>query len=453
MGDELGLPEVPASLDVLAAFLLEIDAPLPAGQLDGMSLQDADWRPSLQNGLLGDSLFLSGGANDTEASEEDATPPSPRDGVLVSRQRAYRERKKATRCELHALAAALAVQLVALQSRGVQATGTVSGWRGVALRQLKRRQETEGLNRMLRAQIRHHRGLALQLVETLRSRVSALPSTRSLELLSARPRKPVMVLDDAERSLIETLRGELAGMYVCADEILGASAMPQLGPGMDHSTRHGHQRDYHSGTKYVEFAEAQAVPFGLSDAVYAMHKATPILLGKECEPVVVAFPESPFEFAAKFQFTSAVNAAVQYESMFVSKAVEDKGRWLFVWRGRSREISATTPHASPSSSTGAIFLDEGWGTAREFPGGSDDQSTGTILEFYSRTRSVHSSPSVPTSARLDEYLREIVTSAANEAAKLSQAMENVLVDDMAALSISRRAETGFPLVNGNDAAL
>lgn len=442
MCDERGLPEASASLDALASFLLEIDAPLAADPLDGLPLPDADWRPSLQSGTTSDADgFLGGGANGTEVSEEDA---APREDTLVSRQRAYRERKKATRRELHALAASLADQLVGLQSRGPKTTGTVTGWRGVALRQLQRRQEAEALNRLLRAQIRQHRGLALELVDTLRSRVAALPPARSLALLSARPRKPVVALDDAERGLIDAWRGQLGCMLACADEILGAAAIPELGPGMDHSIRHGHRRDCHSGVEYVEFAETQAVPFGLADAVYAMHKAMPILFERECEPVVVAFPGSPFEFATKFQFAGVVNAAVQYESISVSKAVEDKGRWLLVWCGLSREVPATTASASASSSTGASFLDEGWGTAREFPGGADGQSPGTIFEFYTRSRSYHSPPSARTSARLDEYLREIVTTAAAEATEFSQAMEDVLVDEMASLSISRRAETGSP---------
>lgn len=469
--DELdGLPApfeaADATWEDVAALLLDIDSPLIAAP---SKLLDADWQPSLHHDQLcsasdvvagGGTLAAgidalpalldvdakSGGSEEvsvssasTSASASDEQTSTPlHEGALSSRRRQYREKKKAEMRELRALAAALTDKVVAMEkrthARGV--IGVVAGWRGVALRQMRRRREAEALNRELRAQIRQYRGLTLQLIDMLRSRTTPLPSQRTAAFLCPQQQKPVMVLDDSDRRLIDTFRRELSDIYPRADDVLRDSNMPELGPGADHAIRHGRRWDCATGSEYVEVAEAQVVPFTLADAIYAMHKAMPFLFGRECEPALFPLPESAYDFAAKFQFRSAGNAAVQYDCVFVTKAVDEKDRWVFVWRALTTESAV----AGADSSTGASFLDEGWGTARALPSDSGGRSPGTIFEFYTRSRLYLSSSSAPGSARLEEYLQEMVASAPNEAVELSQAMENVLVDDMAALSVSRGSD-------------
>lgn len=427
-------------LDMDESWLAVLDDPLWPAEDD-----DVDVMPSVDTALLTDDRIRSedrhsSDMNTLELRDEEerggeaADPRRSRASVPLSeRRRAYRARKKAELSSLRRAAKMLAGDLDKLQARKAAASATssalngrlVAGWRGVARRQKQRRMQVEALNRELRTLVRSRHVMALHLTDALHAVGAASPSPACCRL-----QKPMMAFDEDDMRLVKVLRLELGSMHDLTDSVLASCEMPTVAPGMEFGFHCARRWDEAAGCEFVEVAEAHAVPFDFPDTVTALYKALPVLFGKECEPAILQLSESPDTLAVKFYFSGVKDEAQQatpmhYECLTVTTGVDEATRCVIGWRSMVRV------RGSPEIS----FVESSWGTAQALHDASIGEPVGTKFEFCTHVRSTNPSSDV-ASALLGKYLAQVAKVAPSDAAELTQAIENVLVDEMAALSVS-----------------
>jgi hypothetical protein len=418
----LGDPLWPAGDD-------DIDSMLLPDSVDVMLLPDDLEEPENHDSLgcdVLDRVEEGGGEGKTVA------PRRTHASVLLSeRWRAYRAKKKAELAFLRRTAKTLVGNLDKLQARKAATSVTpfvlggrlVAGWRGVALRQKQRRTQAEACNRELRALVRSHHAVALHFTDAVRSVNAASPS-----LAHCRLEKPVMEFDEDDMQVVNAFRLELGSMCDLTDSVLASCEMPKLAPGAEYSFRCARRWDEAAGCEFVEVAEAHGVPFAFPDAAVALHKALPTIFGKECKPAILRLPESPYAFAVKFFFSGIKDEAQQvppvlYKCLTVTTGADEASRYVIGWR------SMVSVCGSPEVS----FVESSWGTAQALHEASSSQPVGTKFEFYTQVRSTNSSSDV-ASALLAKYLAQIAEVAPSDAVEFTQAIENVLVDEMTSSS-------------------
>jgi hypothetical protein len=114
---------------------------------------------------------------------------------------------------------------------------------------------------------------------------------------------------------------------------------------------------------------------------------------------------------------------VLYKCLTVTTGADEASRYVIGWR------SMVSVCGSPEVS----FVESSWGTAQALHEASSSQPVGTKFEFYTQVRSTNSSSDV-ASALLAKYLAQIAEVAPSDAVEFTQAIENVLVDEMTSSS-------------------
>lgn len=279
--------------------------------------------------------------------------------------------------------------------------------------------QAEAVNRELRALLHRHHALALQAIRSLQ-----VPGL-GLALTTLECRRPIMVFDDRDLHLIDTFRRELADRHARADKVLAQSKIPSLRSGDARVARCVHKRYNDDGCEFVEVVDAHVVPFAFPSAAFALHKMALTTRNKECEPAISRLPDSKNALGSKYQLSSGGDGDARYNCISVDNGVPEADRWVYVWRAILSECG------SPEKS----FSVEGWGTAKAWRGDSNGQSTGTVFEFCTRFWS-HSNSPIPNNDPVVKYLERVALTAPEEVEKLTQAIENVLVDEMTALPVS-----------------
>lgn len=428
----------------------------------GQVVTDAD--ALLRSECRDHQAFLASQPRGDTSDFSDFTPPTPtikreptpqdakqarQVALAARRRRVYRVKKKSELEALRETSAVLGDRLAELIARNealkdqlVEQGGAgrfAAGWRGVALRQLRRRIEAEALNRELRGLVCQHNDVAQALACTLRSQLSAVEPKQpsAIGLAQRQTPKEVMQLQDCDIRTVAVFLQEIDATYAEAEAVLRDCHLPAE---TEHAynSRQGWRRYLDSGSEYFELIETWVVPFGLQDAVPAMHKSIPIVLAKECRPAIIQVPDPSSTTAIKFLFscTDGHQRTVWYQSILVAKVFLEKDRAVFRWQSVTVERECV-------GSIGDEIVETGWGVARRAPSASGDHHdpAGTRVEFYSRFGMRGGPVTSPNGARrnkrLEEYVNMMFSSAEEGITEWYQVIENLVMNDLAALDIGQ----------------
>lgn len=430
------------SLDELTLFLEALDVPSSPGVLtvpddskhQCLALEDAtvgllqfDW-PPLDVTLSTVDQALK---KDTPRAQRPRTlaEQRARESSLAAKRR-YRVKRKNELLDLRTACAQLTTRLKALEQKEEAVNGQLSqsgyarglrlGWRGVALRQLRRKLDAETLNRQLWKQIRSHCALAEHLSSVLRMRMSAVDTER-VATLTDKVDKPTLELSDADRKLIAVFMNELDALY-CQAEMAATDLDYPSDVHTAYSMQHFLKWDHHSQSKYVEFNESFVIPFALADAVRFLPKALTATFSRDCNPAIMADSNTDDTFAVKFQFDTSDDEQQQtiYKSTAASKMICEANRAVLLWRSLTERPDI-----------GSQYMESGWGIMRSLPNNGSDR---TLVQFCTRIRPLHWTNVLPSEVggpRWDEYLELMVKHGEDEAIALTHAIENAVMDELA----------------------
>lgn len=334
------------------------------------------------------------------------------------RRRAYRMKKRRELLELRGESAELMVQLQELlQHRKALSTGEkrISGWRGVALRQLQRRLEADTLNRELRTYMRSSHEVAVGLLETLRLQMEATRSKQTVELTNERPPKPVMQLSETDVWDMALMLCDLDDMCAQVPAKIKQTRMPLMETSDAYNSRCTRHVNREDGISSTTFAEMLIVPFPVADVISAMDKAFPIMISDECVPIISEMEQGGAFEVAKF-------VCGQFEVLSVSKTIEDCRHANSAWRSVIRERGKTF---------GPVIAEFGYGHAEA----NRESASSTCIQFLSHWKAEQLHPLEPSAAvpyvdLLDRFTQMYIGTSERDAVELAEALENVIIDDM-----------------------
>lgn len=336
------------------------------------------------------------------------------------RQARHRDKRRdeliQLRLEHESLTAQLALLLQTTDSDQQMPRG---GWRGAAMRQLRRRARSHALNRDLRSQVIHMQ-LAVQKMErTCLDLVMNKPSLLMRRLKD--PVRPVEVFPWEVQRMI-SLAKELEVMYAQASAMLTGCERPTTA--MQPCTWEVNRRwDAIQDREYVEVLQSRAVPFPLEEAVAAGQRALLSMLKKEY-PIATS-QELAGATAVKVVVIETKNGKpAEHLSLWVGRVFVELERAVFCWRSVGLDDAPDT----------AEFLEHGWGIAQPLA----DESTGSngtkfvFCTHYSMTTEV-----AAKHGHLFEIFADCMTEEPEkEAAEWLEAMEDAVLDGVASLSVN-----------------
>lgn len=373
------------------------------------------------------SSDLSDGDRDPPPAETTQTPPH-----ILAAKRRYREKQKHELRQLRAASNELTSRLDHLEAKRAASRmqlmsmkGRVPGWRGVAIRQLRRRLEAEEVNRHLWTQIRAHHTLAEHAKSALKLRLNDFSIDRPMKYVPTGD-KPVMKLSEFDRRLVTTFANEMGPLYRQTESVFANCELPSPGDARYHS-HESWKWDQEGKSQYIEMVESFMIPFEIDDAVGAFHSAMLQLMGEECAPDVLVTSE-PNTVATKSQFDSSCTepSSPIYQSAMVSRGFVDGDRTTFVWRSYTEKQGSD-----------AKYVEAGWIVVRRGARAADG-STGTLVQMCSRFRPLHWSGRSDLAARpSDEYLDMMVNTGEEDALVLTQAIENVMLNQLVATKTAK----------------
>lgn len=411
-------------MEELFAFLEELDSPF--GPLDAFESRDggAEWLCSPAEPMDATSLHttaLDEGKNEQITAENGLEQPQAIARQKARASRRFREKSKLKFHELQTAATELTArrdELVAKRKaveRRLQCVNSrerVPGWKGVALRQLQRRFQAEAANKELRTQVRAHRALVGAIQSALYQHLQGGDAGRTEMLLSTQI--PATTLTEADRSLIAAFTNEMAAMHARTDDIFSASSAAgscRTEP-IEYNLRHAVTWDPQAHGRVVELVESYVVPIAMADGVHALPLALASVYGQVCSPAMATLDDA---MAFKFRFDAA-DGCGHYESTLVTKVFEKSDHTVVVWRSFTKK-----------KETGLQYEESGWAIARSLEGG---ESPATLVQMCTRILPHHWQTGA--SGEWDEYLDMSMRDGEHDAATLSSAIENIVMDMLAA---------------------
>uniref|UniRef100_K3WUF9 Uncharacterized protein n=1 Tax=Globisporangium ultimum (strain ATCC 200006 / CBS 805.95 / DAOM BR144) TaxID=431595 RepID=K3WUF9_GLOUD len=386
-----------------------------------------------------------------EDGEQDIPPTVEMDASIVAGKQArqaamaarrrdvHREKKRNELHQLRAESAVLAVQLDKLLAKNeilrsklqyrADDCRAIAGWKRIALRQMKRRLDSEALNRELRAQIRMHQALTQDLMNVLRTRLSTIDSNGAMALVSPL-QNTIIEFNDADLRLISSFTSEMDSMYEQTDDVFRSRDIASVAEST-YSLQYHHRWDEQTKSQYVEVLESTVVSFGLHETVQGLLKSLLLMFGKECTPAVISLPPSKNTSALKVTFTFGApdGESSRYQYVGVVKRFDERDRNVFVWRAFTENID--------DGSVRAQFIESGWCVAQEqsklaSSGPTMAGSTPTVLRYCTRIRPLQSRAAFAVISAMRpryDYIDMLIQSGENEARTFVQTIEDVLMDD------------------------
>lgn len=336
----------------------------------------------------------------------------------------YRNKKRREETELRALSKQLEGRLAALVTRREALRNQpgyfkVAGWRGVALRQLKRRIEAETLNGQLRAQIRLHRSLAQDLVNVMH----VCLHTTEAQFAPVKPETPKLRVHVQETDLrrVAAFTNDLDDMFEQTDDVFrNYGDLLPTATGAVYISQFDRQWDEEAQSHYMELVEATVVAFPLQEAAGVVLDSLLTVFGRECTPTIISLPaaRSPLAYKTAFQVDGAVCQCVGVVQRF-----EQKDRAVLVWRAFIEEVNA-------DSSAKPQYIESGWCVAQEQTSAALDGSSATVFRYCTRIQPLHpSTVNAGGSDKLpvDAYIAKVIQSGEDDALMLVQAGEDALL--------------------------
>lgn len=317
--------------------------------------------------------------SDSESVAE--TPRSRASKLAVRRRRAYRSRKKSEASELRTTLEVLVARRDGLWARreaynsrllAVEARRSFAkGWRGVAVRQFKRRTDAERLNRELRVQLVESHRQAQQLVGLLTSHRSLLDATRLRSLLSVQPSKETLRFSPRDMPTVHALAAEVAGLIRDAGDVLGQCKLPPLAATQAYNYSRAWRREGESNNEYLELVEARRVAFAFDVAVAALEETLTLMYATQCQPALLHLADDMLALKFSMSGVDETQRPRRFEAVYVGKMVVEGGRAVLCWRSVSCDLEASNQ-----------LQETGWGMVeRSNAAASDD---GTSFTYFSR---------------------------------------------------------------------
>lgn len=365
----------------------------------------------------------------SSSSNEDVHPCEDGDeehklmSKIPDRRQAYRMRKRCEVQELRAKSAELQTQLNELQQRQKTQVGltsaskrSITGWRGVAMRQMQRRLAAKAFNRELRMHIRQQHQAAVSLIEELRAQAAFARSSRMVKLTCGERAMPFMQLSEKDVWDMSLLLQDIDS--VCAQASFKVQRVHIELLEADETCTSKHSRDVceASGMQRATQVGTTVIPFPVADTISTFDEAFRVMISDECVPVISNVTPDGSTVAAKFLWGP-------FEILSVSKTIKDKQQATTGWRSIIRERSKASGHCIEG---------QGW----EVAVAADEVASTTRLNFLSHWKAVQLQPNEdgivgPYADPLDRYAQMQAGDSGTEEDDIVEIVENLLMDDMA----------------------
>ncbi|KAF4144533.1 hypothetical protein GN958_ATG06278 [Phytophthora infestans] len=312
---------------------------------------------------------------------------------------------------------------LATRPNGVRArpsSQVLCAWKGVADRQLRRREDSERENARLRLNVEHQRKVAIDLTKLLRKRMSECAEAQDP---SVKENRFTRVLDyHGDLAEFQELFPILEETYHGLDTVLEETGLATMDiPTEDVNIREG------VGGKYVEFFANKVLPFGLSDtteAAWDHFKGIDKHCGNgELYEKAAMNLDQPFTIIEDFtkEVYSNNSRADMEMKQIVRRYVEpDRDVIIFVCRGQPIEIKH-------KAIAGLTYHLRSYVVAKRAPASTADHDL-SLLQFCSRI-SIDKEPGVvydPVHVRA--LTRFLIGNTAGNLRCYQERIENALVD-------------------------
>ncbi|KAG6955521.1 hypothetical protein JG688_00011849 [Phytophthora aleatoria] len=293
-------------------------------------------------------------------------------------------------------------------------------WKGVADRQLRRREDSERENMRLRLNVEHQRKVAIDLTKLLRKRMAECAEAQDP---SVKENRFTRVLDyHGDLAEFQELFPILEDTYHGLDTVLEETGLAT----MDIPTEDVHIREGVGG-KYVEFFANKVLPFGLSDtteAAWDHFKGIDKHCGNgELYEKAAMNLDQPFTIIEDFTkevYSNSSRADMEMKQIVRRFVESDRDVIIFVCRGKPIEIKH-------KAIAGLTYHLRSYVVAKRAPASTADHNL-SLLQFCSRI-SIDKEPGVaydPVHVRA--LTRFLIGNTAGNLRCYQERIENALVD-------------------------
>lgn len=356
---------------------------------------------------------------------------------VSKRRKGYRAKRKNEPAELRAAIVTLQAELKLLLKRNSERKDqlgnviAITGWRGVAFRQLQRRIDAETLNRELRNQLRKYESTSQQLLQTWQEHVKTLTNEPLCNFFPAPTSKPRMVFNEKDMHVVKALMDDVQASCSGANGVVDWNLSTTLEE--PYKSEQNWQSDDEHSCEYSNLREEWVIPFNFGSVVPGIPNALATVLGKECTPDIIHTSlQHGHTDAVKFIYSleDPAEGPEQYLCILVSRTSIEGHQAILRWRAISTLLK------DPNVQYG----EKGWGIGNgALVRAVSDQSTihGTRFRVCSQYFRVSSPGDETTFGRehFNNFVKQMGHEGLTECHEWNEAFETVVLDSVAGLQL------------------